>query len=80
MIVPHRPLFLGAPSEVSYMRNQLAAIVFHTLAALAVTFFLDLKENKEKVGKNKEKVERTRRRWREQGEGGENKEKVGRKR
>lgn len=35
--------------ETLYLRQQVAAIVFHTLVATLVTFFLDLECNKDKV-------------------------------
>ena len=35
--------------ETLYLRQQVAAIVFHTLVATLVTFFLDLDCNKDKV-------------------------------
>ena len=49
IIFPHKPLFEGDPAESSYMRQQISAIVFHTIVALAVTFFLDINNNREKV-------------------------------
>lgn len=35
--------------ETLFLRQQVAAIVFHTLVATLVTFFLDLECNKDKV-------------------------------
>uniref|UniRef100_A0A2P2I1E5 RING finger protein 145-like n=1 Tax=Hirondellea gigas TaxID=1518452 RepID=A0A2P2I1E5_9CRUS len=49
IIVPHKPLFDGDPAESSFMRQQISAIVFHTIVACFVTFFLDLNNNREKI-------------------------------
>ena len=50
MIVPHKPLFdADNLTESSFLRQQVAGIVFHTLAACVVAFFLDLSHSREKV-------------------------------
>ncbi|KAF2358499.1 TRC8 N-terminal domain [Trinorchestia longiramus] len=49
IVVPHKPLFDDDPAESSFMRQQISAIVFHTIVACFVTFFLDLHNNREKI-------------------------------
>ncbi|KAA0198661.1 hypothetical protein HAZT_HAZT009080 [Hyalella azteca] len=49
IVVPHKPLFDDDPAESSFMRQQISAIVFHTIVACFVTFFLDLNNNREKI-------------------------------
>ena len=50
MVVPHKPLFdINNLIQSSFLRQQIAGIVFHTLAAFIVTFFLDLHNSREKV-------------------------------